>query len=78
MLPLFGPLGVVTEGELLRDLTPLTGRALGRIDLGTDQRWSVDLGVQVPVLQVAAREASPQWVAQVRWLGLGSYSSSNP
>lgn len=72
VLPLVGPLSLVAEGEILRDLTPLSGRGLLRIDADTSRaRWSIDAGVQVPVLAVVDRVGGPQAIGQVRWIPSG-------
>lgn len=63
VLPLPGPLALVGEAELIRDLSPLSLRALLRADLGQQPRLSLDLGSQWPLLSA---EDSVQLIAQAR------------
>lgn len=63
MEPLVGPLSFVAEAELLVDPTPFTVRALAR---ASGDHYAIDLGVQLPVVELAVDGALPQLVAQVR------------
>ncbi|MFZ5480975.1 MAG: hypothetical protein ACOZNI_29710 [Myxococcota bacterium] len=61
--PIAGPVSLVVEGELLVDPTPLSARTLARL---AGEHVAVDVGVQLPVVELATEGALPQLVAQVR------------
>jgi hypothetical protein len=66
VVPVVGPLSVVGEAELLTDQTWLSARGLLRVD--ADERFSFDVGAQVPVSAFADPEevVGPQMIAQAR------------
>ncbi len=64
VFPLWGPLSFVTELELLRDPTPVTGRALARFD--PSDHLSMDFGAQIPVMEYLENPRSLQLIAQAR------------
>jgi hypothetical protein len=66
---LAGPFGVVAEGEIVADpYVPLTVRPLLRMDLGAGHgRFTLDVGVQLPVPGTMGGRMTFQPIAQVRW-----------
>ncbi|MFH1465109.1 MAG: hypothetical protein ABIO70_12055 [Pseudomonadota bacterium] len=66
---LVGPLGLVSEAELLVDpYVPGTARFLLRGDLAVGRGWIVaDAGLQLPLLNLAGGSLTFQPIAQVRW-----------
>ena len=77
VLPVIGPMSLVAEAEVVRDLTPVSGRGLLRLDVDASAaRWSVDLGAQLPVVAVVEGRGGLQAIGQVRWLP--DHSSSRP